>query len=157
MDPIYRQSHRSEGRTRKDCEVWDHFATTWNESTNSEHQSTKAECCTLGSGLRITNNDKTGRAPAVQKNPGTQSAFEPLNEPGNLLTLGELPCQKKKESSEEQPDTSISWTWSNWRWHELSQPNQIRLALWCITYFAVQCRACSRGSHQESFCWTGRV
>ena len=60
---------RLESPARRDCEVWDHLATTQDKSNDPKHQRTNAGKEKLSCGWRIANFGQTGDAAAVRTNP----------------------------------------------------------------------------------------
>ena len=122
VDPIYREGLGFEARTRRDCELQDHFVTTQDKTNDPKYQRTMEEGDALRSGWRMANVHKTGRAEHKD------DVYSFLSHSFNLGTFTPWRSEEhedKKGKTYTQEDwkychssSSTYGKWSNWRWHE---------------------------------------
>ena len=98
-----------EGQTRRDCEVWDHIATTQDKSNDPKHQRTTAEREAHWGGWRTAKFDKTEGSVAVLMHPEYSLACQLIRERSR---------EDWKQWRNSSSITCFMDTWSNWPWHE---------------------------------------
>ena len=75
MDSIYRERLRFETRTPRDCEIWDHNATTPDKSKDPKHQRTQEEREAFCGGCRTADVDKYGTCRSSTQEPRILRSF----------------------------------------------------------------------------------